>query len=46
MEKSNELKIFNKIDEIRKNFNKKYISIFAKYFNKPNYTKYYKYQVL
>ena len=42
MEKSNELKIFNKIDEIRENFNKKYISIFAKYFNKPNYTKYYK----
>ena len=42
MEKSNELRIFNKIDEIRENFNKKYISIFGNEFNKPNYTEKYK----
>jgi hypothetical protein len=30
MEKYNELKIFNKIDEIREKFNKKYIQIFEK----------------
>jgi len=42
MEKSKELKIFNKIDEIREKFNQKYIKIFAKEFNKPNYSKYYR----
>ena len=42
MEKANELKIFKKIDEIRENFNKKYISICALEFNKPGYTKNYK----
>ena len=42
MEKSSELKIFNKIDEIREKFNEKYINIFGKEFNKPNYTQKYK----
>ena len=42
MEKYNELKIFNKIDEIREKFNKKYIQIFGEEFNKPNYTELYK----
>lgn len=42
MEQYPELKIFNKIDEIREKFNQKYINIFAKEFNKPNYTKKYK----
>ena len=42
MQKSNKLKIFNKIDKIRENFNKKYISIFAKEFNKTNYSKNFK----
>ena len=42
MEKYNELKIFNKIDEIREKFNKKYIQIFGKEFNQTNYTELYK----
>ena len=42
MEKYNELKIFNKIDQIREKFNKKYINIFGNEFNKPNYTEVYK----
>ena len=42
MEKLHEFKIFNKINEIREKFNQKYIQIFSKEFNKPNYTRNYK----